>query len=242
MSSISLTLAQHAILAHALEHADGRIEWFPPNIQGGARQKVLGGLAKRELIRQSRKRWLVAAEDYDALGVPRPNVKKRITNAEGAPPAPNDAELEAAVTAAEASWAKPTHAGEQPAGPCDSDAPASRRRNRPPDLRSHRLADPHRARCIRRGVQEEFGPDAGIGQAARRRMGVPRGLTRIFAGRPRMMQKSLGFPGGQRVTSIIATRTENTMSNTIPATRNEGWGFWSTMAWLCSGQGFCAGY
>src|SRR6218665_1548976 len=89
MSSISLTLAQHAILAHALEHADGRIEWFPPNIQGGARQKVLGGLAKRELIRQSRKRWLVAAEDYDALGVPRPNVKKRITNAEGAPPAPN---------------------------------------------------------------------------------------------------------------------------------------------------------
>ena len=28
MSTITLTPAQHAILAHALEHSDGRIDWF----------------------------------------------------------------------------------------------------------------------------------------------------------------------------------------------------------------------
>ncbi len=119
MSSIPLTPAQHAILAHAIGHAEGRIEWFPPNINGGARQKVLDGLAKRNLIRQVGKRWRVAAAGYDALGIPRPDTSKKrigqfeakldqiIVNAEGVPSAPNDAELEAAVTAAEAMWAKP---------------------------------------------------------------------------------------------------------------------------------------
>ncbi|MDR0529543.1 MAG: DEAD/DEAH box helicase family protein [Zoogloeaceae bacterium] len=53
MSSIPLTTTQHAILAHAIDHAEGRIEWFPPHLNGGARQKVLDGLAKRELIRQA---------------------------------------------------------------------------------------------------------------------------------------------------------------------------------------------
>ncbi|MBS0614462.1 MAG: hypothetical protein JSS24_14915 [Proteobacteria bacterium] len=61
MSSISLTPTQHATLAYAIEHAEGRVEWFPPTINGGARQKVLDGLAKRELIRQVGKRWRVAA-------------------------------------------------------------------------------------------------------------------------------------------------------------------------------------
>jgi hypothetical protein len=119
MSSISLTTAQHTILTHAIGHTEGRVEWFPPNINGGARQKMLDGLANRELIRQVGKRWLVTAAGYDALGVPRLGTSKKrigefeakldqiIANAEGTPPAPNDAELEAAVAAAEASWAKP---------------------------------------------------------------------------------------------------------------------------------------
>ena len=117
--SISLTPTQRAVLAHAIDHAEGWVEWFPPTINGGARQKVLDGLAKRELIRQAGKRWRVAAAGYDALGIPRPGVGKQgtakfeaqldqiIANAEGAQPAPNDAELEAAVAAAEATWAKP---------------------------------------------------------------------------------------------------------------------------------------
>ncbi|MCZ2135742.1 MAG: DUF3489 domain-containing protein [Burkholderiales bacterium] len=117
--SISLTPTQQIILTHATGHTEGRIEWFPDHIKGGARQKVLDGLDKRNLIRQVGKKWLVAAEGYDALGVPRPSASKRrigkfeanldriIAHAEAAQYVPNDPELEAAVVAAEASWAKP---------------------------------------------------------------------------------------------------------------------------------------
>lgn len=119
MSNISLTSTQQTILAHAIGHTEGRIVWFPDHIKGGARQKVLDGLAKREFIRQVGKKWLVAAAGYDALGLPRPSVSKRrigkfevkldqiIANAEGAPSVPNDPKLEAAVAAAEASFAPP---------------------------------------------------------------------------------------------------------------------------------------
>ena len=119
MSSISLTPTQQTILAHAIGRTEGRIEWFPDHIKGGARQKVLDGLAKRELIRQVGKQWRVAAAGYDALGIPHPGVSKRrigkfepqldriIANAEAAPHVPADPELEAAVAAAEATWAKP---------------------------------------------------------------------------------------------------------------------------------------
>jgi Protein of unknown function (DUF3489) len=66
----TLTPAQHAILAYALEHTEGRIEWFPDNIKGGARQKVLDGLSKRSLISTIGTDWFVAAEGYEALGIP----------------------------------------------------------------------------------------------------------------------------------------------------------------------------
>jgi hypothetical protein len=116
MTAAPLTPTQRAILAHALDHADGRVEWFPSNIHGGARQKVLAGLANRGLIGQLGTLWRVNAAGYDALGVPSPGIGKKrigqfeaklgqiIANAEGAP---NDAELEDAVAAAEATCAKP---------------------------------------------------------------------------------------------------------------------------------------
>ena len=69
MSSITLTPTQHAILAHAVDHAEGQIEWLPPNVNGGARQKVLEGLAKRGLVGQVGKRWPMAmAAISDATG------------------------------------------------------------------------------------------------------------------------------------------------------------------------------
>ncbi|QTD44371.1 DUF3489 domain-containing protein [Ottowia testudinis] len=71
--SIPLTPTQQAILSHAIQHSDGRIEWFPDNVKGGARQKVIDGLFNRALITPEGKQgWCVAAEGYDALGVPRP--------------------------------------------------------------------------------------------------------------------------------------------------------------------------
>ncbi|RGE45541.1 DUF3489 domain-containing protein [Comamonas testosteroni] len=119
MTSTQLTPAQHAILAKAINTSDGKIEWFPDNIKGGARKKVLDGLFNRALITTDGTDWFVAAEAYDALGVTRPGVNKTsigqfeanldqiIANAEGAPAAMSDPELEAAVIAAEATWVKP---------------------------------------------------------------------------------------------------------------------------------------
>ncbi len=100
MTTTLLTPAQHAILAHALEHNDGKIVWFPDNIKGGARKKVLDGLISRALITPDGTDWVVAAEGYDAMGRPRPT-----PNPAPVPPEA-DPEIEAAVAAAEATWAK----------------------------------------------------------------------------------------------------------------------------------------
>ena len=69
--TIQLTPTQQAILTHAHQHTEGKIAWFPENIKGGARQKVIDGLFKRTLITYDGKDWFVAAEGYEALGVPR---------------------------------------------------------------------------------------------------------------------------------------------------------------------------
>jgi len=96
MSTMQLTPAQHAILAYALEHTSGKIDWFPDNIKGGARKKVIDSLFNRALVTTNGTHWFVAAEGYDAMGRERPA------------PAPlvPDPETEAAVAAAEATWAK----------------------------------------------------------------------------------------------------------------------------------------
>ena len=72
MSKNTLTPAQHAILAYAIQNTAGTITWFPENVNGGARKKVLEGLFKRALITTDGTDWFVAAEGYDALGCARP--------------------------------------------------------------------------------------------------------------------------------------------------------------------------
>lgn len=69
---ITLNDTQAAVLTHAIDHTQGKIEWFPDNIKGGARQKVLEGLFKRAMIIGNQGDWHVTAEGYDALGRPRP--------------------------------------------------------------------------------------------------------------------------------------------------------------------------
>ncbi len=96
MTAIQLTPSQHAILAYALEHTGGKIDWFPDNIKGGARKKVLDGLFNRALITTDGADWFVAAEGYDALGRARPKPA----------PLPLDPTVEAAVAAKEAEWAQ----------------------------------------------------------------------------------------------------------------------------------------
>ncbi|MCC6296513.1 MAG: DUF3489 domain-containing protein, partial [Pseudomonadales bacterium] len=95
-TSIKLTDTQRQVLEHAADQPDGRLTWFPDNVKGGARQKVLDGLFNKALITRDDTDWFVAAEGYDALGRARP------TPATLHP----DPEVEAAVSAAEANWAQ----------------------------------------------------------------------------------------------------------------------------------------
>ena len=110
MTTTQLTSAQHTILAHAIEHAAGKINWFPDNIKGGARKKVLDGLFNRALITTDGTDWFVAAEGYDALGVARPAPTSAPQDAPAAVAVPlvADPELEANVAASEAEVAKET--------------------------------------------------------------------------------------------------------------------------------------
>lgn len=102
----TLSTTQHAILAHAIEHRDGKIDWFPDNLKGGARKKVLNALFDRALITPLGDDWFVAAEGYDALGLPRPapitvaKLDAIIANAEAAHYI--DTDIESAVSAIEA--------------------------------------------------------------------------------------------------------------------------------------------
>jgi hypothetical protein len=124
MTTTQLTPAQYAILAKAIHTSGGKIDWFPDHIKGGARKKVLEGMFNRALITPDGDGWCVAAEGYDALGMKRPHVNAKpvstfearldaiIANAEAAQDdaADTDAELEAAVAQAEASFKTPVKA------------------------------------------------------------------------------------------------------------------------------------
>ena len=92
---------QQAILERAVQDNAGKIVWFPEHIKGGARAKVLEGLFKRALITPDGDDWVVAAEGYDALSLPRPGALSPTITLD-------DPELEADVTNAEASWQTPS--------------------------------------------------------------------------------------------------------------------------------------
>ncbi len=95
--TIALNPNQQTILEHAAQNSGGKIAWFPEHIKGGARAKVLEGLFKRALITPYGDDWIVAAEGYDALGLPRPGALPPTITLD-------DPELEADVASAEASW------------------------------------------------------------------------------------------------------------------------------------------
>jgi len=105
-----LNPTQHSVLTHAIENTNGKITWFPDNVKGGARQKVLAGLFNRALITTNGHDHFVAAEGYDALGLQRP----AFALPEVTTPLVVDPELEATVATIEAQWAHPntTHESE----------------------------------------------------------------------------------------------------------------------------------
>jgi hypothetical protein len=78
-----LTPTQQIILNHARGHPEGKISWFPDNIKGGARQKVLDSLLKQGLIRTDGTGFFVSdtchqdlAIDKSAANTPREHSKQ----------------------------------------------------------------------------------------------------------------------------------------------------------------------
>lgn len=67
--TMQLSPTQQQILRHAAEHTDGKLIWFPDNIKGGARAKVIESLCKRGLITQDQTDWFVSEQGYRALGL-----------------------------------------------------------------------------------------------------------------------------------------------------------------------------
>jgi len=66
-----LSASQQQILNYAAINTDGKLVWFPETLKGGARKKVLDSLFNRALITTDGTHWFVAAEGYEALGIPR---------------------------------------------------------------------------------------------------------------------------------------------------------------------------
>ena len=73
LSNTQYAILEHAILEHAIDDNDGQIIWFPDNVKGGARQKVIQGLFNKALITcAGNDTWCVTAEGYVALGRDKP--------------------------------------------------------------------------------------------------------------------------------------------------------------------------
>jgi len=70
-----LTQTQQAILDHAHQHPEGKINWFPDNLKGGARQKVLDSLLKHGLIRNDGSNWFVCDGGSRVVGIDTPAAK-----------------------------------------------------------------------------------------------------------------------------------------------------------------------
>ena len=105
--TVPLNPTQQAVLTYAVAITNGKITWFPTNVKGGARQKVLTGLFNRALITSDGADHFVAAEGYDALGLTRPTA----AFAPEAAPLDEDPKLEATVANVDAQWAQ---AAQQP--------------------------------------------------------------------------------------------------------------------------------
>ena len=74
-----LTPTQQAVLDDAHQHGDGKITWTKLNINGGARQKIIGAMLRKKLVTGVGHDYFIAAGGYEAMGLPR---RKPITERE----------------------------------------------------------------------------------------------------------------------------------------------------------------
>ena len=70
MTDIQLTDSQRQILEHAVHQTRGKLEWFPDNLKGGAKARVLDSLLKRALITRDGEGWCITTEGMTAIDEP----------------------------------------------------------------------------------------------------------------------------------------------------------------------------
>jgi len=92
-TATKLTDTQRQVLEHAADQPDGRLTWFPDQVKGGARKKVIEGLRNKALITGSDADWFIAPGGYDALGRTPPVATTH-----------PDPDVEAALVGTEAQW------------------------------------------------------------------------------------------------------------------------------------------
>jgi hypothetical protein len=71
-TKIKLTASQQDVIAFAAENTGGIIEWFPKNINGGARQKVLSALKNHGLVECLDGTWVLTDAGFGAMAMQRP--------------------------------------------------------------------------------------------------------------------------------------------------------------------------
>lgn len=71
---MKLTDTQTLILNTAIQSSDGELRWYPDNLKGGARDKVLGSLLRQGLIQIDGETHRVTNLAHEALGLPIPQV------------------------------------------------------------------------------------------------------------------------------------------------------------------------
>ena len=69
---MKLTDTQALILNTAIQSSGGRLSWFPDNLKGGARDKVLGSLLRQGLIQIDGESHRVTDLAYETLGLAVP--------------------------------------------------------------------------------------------------------------------------------------------------------------------------
>ena len=108
-TSIKLSDTQKQILKRAAKTTDGKLVWFPDNVKGGARKRLIDALLTRSLITADGTDWTMTAQVYNALGLPRPAPARGpitlaaldavISNAEAAKPRTRENSKQAQVIA-----------------------------------------------------------------------------------------------------------------------------------------------
>jgi len=94
----NLTETQRQVLERAADHALNEVVWFPDNVKGNARSKVLASLAMKGWITECKGHWFLAAGAASAL---ERDVQPPIPTMPATHP---DPEVEAALVATEAQW------------------------------------------------------------------------------------------------------------------------------------------